>query len=413
MGMHFRSNGESDPEVMRLLYLFDDCIDFSELTSDGWTLVEATEFDLDNRRAQHQVIHGVLSFLLRKFRTETTDYVNVGALRYGLAFAIERSDIESVRSILDFDSKVVNYVDRICEEPVMHVVTIPGDFNIEILRLLVNKGANPHAIFCGETPTSVALRFSRVFFQWRNYLKILYQELDDFILREASVGYPLSQAEWRSDTLRDLFSLESTERFRDLFYPYSSDHGKCDRCFGVGELFYGYTGMVEPWWEELKHQVKTEQCICSMLDGLFVEPREAKEGSMIGAGECTGQESKIDPRVCSFCRLPVCRVLSRNKPCQDSKHNEAISADLVDRNDAQHEPDPYPFLRGNRNLWKLSLKHFYRQQGRWRKEYEPGKYYCYECLARLEGWLEEDYDDSDEDSGSEQMVYSMPGAYID
>jgi hypothetical protein len=39
-----------------------------------------------------------------------TDYVDARAIHYSLSFALDQSDTESTRSILDFDFKAVNHL---------------------------------------------------------------------------------------------------------------------------------------------------------------------------------------------------------------------------------------------------------------------------------------------------------------
>jgi hypothetical protein len=366
-----------------MMLLFDDCIDFDGPMSDGWNMVTMIDFDDETAISEHRFIHDILSTLFRKFHRESTDCVYAEGIQYCLSFAVSRFDMESIRLILDFDPKAVGYAhdtnDESFEPPVHLVVSLPNIYH-EILELLLDRGADIHAIFRGETATSMSLWFSRGFFIWHERLRMIYQDLEEFIRRETSAKYVLGQANWRHDTLCDLFALKPTETFKNNYYSdYDSIYHFCLRCSKFDDFRSAdEEGFVEPWWEEIKHRVQNRQCICSLLSRWMVYSE--------------------DPSSDSLCRW--CRELGMKKVYEgeDSGFHAAVSDsnENFDGNDNQSEL--YGLCK-RREYTLLSLEcFFYRQNGRWNREYLPGACFCFTCLAKLEGWeIDSDTEVSDEE----------------
>jgi hypothetical protein len=338
-----------------MLILFDDCIDFDGPTSNGWYLVSNVETDDNRDISEHEIFHCILSFLFRKFHTELTSSIDATSIHLCLYWALNRVDMKSVQLILDFYPKAVNYCgNRIYDLPAVHIVATNPRISVGILKLLLDKGADIHKVYLGETATSRSLWFFKLFFSWFERLRDIYQDLDEFMERETSSGSVLAQANWDYKRLRALATLEPNAILNDL-----RDHFpdvKCHSCWkteDAGTREY----VIEPWWEELKHGVRNEQCICPLLNGA--------ESEFIA--------NKI-------------RKMNLNQTNEGSEFRavELDSGDGIDSEDSLSEFDASDFTcQGDTPeiLWRS----FHLQGGRWNKQYLPNEYYCYECLELWEG----------------------------
>jgi hypothetical protein len=320
-----------------MLILFDDCIDFDGPTSDGWHLVSNVEASLTRGISEHEIFHCILSFLFRKFHTELTSSIDVTSIHMCLFWALDRVDMKSVQLILDFDPKAVNYCgNHIDELPAVHTVATMPHISVGILKLLLDKGADIHRVYLGETATSRSLWFSKIFFSWFERLRDIYQDLDEFMERETSSGSVLAQANWDYERLRDLLTLEPNAILSGPceHFPYVQCR-TCPKTEDAGTREY----VIEPWWEELKHRVRNEQCVCSLLGGA--------ESQFIA--------NKI-------------RKMNLNQTNEGSKFRavemKSYQGDISEK------------------LWRFS----HLQGGRWNMQYLPNEYYCFECLEILESW---------------------------
>lgn len=439
---------------MELLFLFDDCIEFSGPTSDGWHVL-MTIGDSAASFGKERKYYEELSFLLRKYRAELIDYIDKSAIYYFLFQSLILADVEEISLVLDFHPEAVVFTQE-GGWPIIHS-GICQNTRTAIMQLLVDRGANLHQISSGETPTSLSLWFSGMFFAWRDQLSILYRDLEDFAKKETSeIHYPLSQELWSLDTLHDLFSLSPTEEFKNTINTcHKLGQYHCHICSNQ-EFFtevVGSIGIIEPWWEQLKYYVKTRQCICCMLDDLenwgycFLDSLQQNKYNSADPGEYLGENRKTDPQICSVCpqcrRLgQICLVCSKcgrlhpNNSNRDPELKEAMTDESIDPKILPHERGS---VEHTHMRWR-SIEHFYLQHGRWKNKYEPGEYFCFQCLAKLEDWNiddksgdEDSEDSSSSESGSEsedsdsedsnsadngsenedQTMYPMPGAYVE
>lgn len=336
-----------------MIILFDDCVDFDGPTSDGWNLVSSIESDDIYAVSKHDIFYGILSYLFRKFHAELNSSIDAGSIYICLYFAMNRSDMKNVRLILDFDPKAMNYSgNTIYDIPAIHLVATLPYIHVDILKLLLEKGADFQITYLGETATSRSLWFSKLFFTWLKRLQDIYQDLDEFMERETSPGSVLGQANWDCRTLRDLLNLDSNEIFNDL-----ADDSLDVQCYSCWKYEFGGTRkyVIEPWWEELKHKVRNTQCICSLLMGT--------------------KNRFINEKI---------RQMSLEKTKKNSEFH-AGESDLDYDIESKESQGEYGFTRqGNASelLWRFSHIH----GGRWNKHYIPNEYYCFECLEVQEGW---------------------------
>lgn len=356
--------------------MFDECIDFDGPISDGWNLVSSIENDITDAIPGLKIAQDALSTLFRKFHTGHASTLETRSIERCLFWALRRSDIKSVQLILDVDPEALSYLSR--HQGIFSNTAacfIEGIFfnAVNILRLLLDKGIDFHTVFRSETATSISLWFSNTFFQWSQCLGYLYRDLGQFVERETSSGSVLAENKWHRDTLRDLLGLtpftDSAIDDRD-----SLTYMNCESCLNC---IQDYEDLIEPWWEELKHRVRNEQCICSLL------------------GEA--EDWTIDDE-CSLCRW--CSQMSLGEPDKDSGYHtvELDSDDGIDSQDDRSGFDDFRCNRLARTFWPLKL-FFHRQGGTWNGSYSPHEYYCFRCLAELEGW--EAFSDTETSSQAE------------
>lgn len=345
----------SKGEAIELLRLFDDCIDLSEPDSQGWeifaTLTGVWEDFEDN------VARSVISFFVRKYGMETLDNYYEPPIRDILWMSvIMMLDVKSAQLFLEFDPQT-HSVDNPFPSDIM---SLPLTFNIvwelhvttDILRYLIDEGANIHHVHDGQTPTSMSLYLSFVFLAWRDRLWATYQNLDEFVMSENPTTVILKRSGWHPNTLRIIFSLSFDEArtytqksirrfFRNL---------RCER---------HHCSWIEPWWETLKYRVKAHQCISSMLEeaGMYLDKKYFGELFSVSTACCGGEDVHIMPEISSHEQLG---------------HLSRVVHD------------------------------FYRRGGKWRFHYRPGEVWCRDCLMEQES-LEEssDTESLDEDADME------------
>ncbi|EEA25824.1 hypothetical protein PMAA_069170 [Talaromyces marneffei ATCC 18224] len=347
----------SKGEAIELLRLFDDCIDLSEPDSQGWEIFETITYSWGDFEVN--VAHGVLSFFLQKYRIETLDSYYEAPIRHALWTSINiLLDAKSLHLLLEFDPQT-HSVDSAFpsyyypSRPLVFDIVAAPHTTTDILRYLMEKGANIHRVDDGATPTSMALRLSHQFLPWRDRLWAIYQNLDEFITSNNPTTSILKESGWHPETLHIIFSLgfnEARTHTRESVSGfYDSIH--CKRhCYS----------WIEPWWEALKYRVKTHQCISSMLEnaGMHLDKKYFGELS------------------------------SEPKVCYDSEDGDIVRK--------------VPAYKHLAYLSRAEYK-FYRRGGNWRFHYEPGEVWCLECLIERESIDEASSESSDTESSDEDV----------
>jgi hypothetical protein len=118
---------------------------------------------------------------------------------------------------------------------------------------------------------------------------------------------------------------------------------ECSKSASAYGIEYDGT-VVEPWWEELKHLVKS------------------------GKGHCSVQDWVNDPYQHINVSLDHCK------------------RKMVDDGDGHPErPGPNQGAISN-PIAALRIEHYYRKYDGFRHQYEPQEYWCFHCLASREGW---------------------------
>lgn len=123
---------------------------------------------------------------------------------------------------------------------------------------------------------------------------------------------------------------------------------------------------IKPWWEELKYNMKSDQCICFMLEegDMYLDRRYLQEASPKSEAHCLSEENSQTVAAIQSCK----------------RHGFLV---------------------------RVLEEEFYRREGTWQFHYEPGEIWCGECLAEREGFYESSSEDTDtEDSNEDTDVES-------
>jgi hypothetical protein len=162
----------SKGEAMELLRLFDDCIDLSEPDSQGWEIFSIITGGWED--SESNVVRSIISFF-RTYRMEIFDSYYEAPIRLFLWMStVIWSDTKCAQLLLEFDPQTHSAdstfpFDNISQPLVFDIVGAPHA-TTDILRYLIDEGANIHHVHNGQTPTSTALCFSYNFLPWRDRL---------------------------------------------------------------------------------------------------------------------------------------------------------------------------------------------------------------------------------------------------
>ncbi|QKX55267.1 uncharacterized protein TRUGW13939_02359 [Talaromyces rugulosus] len=360
---------------IEMMLLFDDLIDFHGPQSDGWNILDSTswvDFYLDD---ELQGID-VLSFLLYKYRTDMSDYVDTSIIDYCLTCAFHFSNAECLRLIID--SKPEESRDYIYGMPAFLFIVREPHIPNDISQLYFDRGTDIHKVHFGETAISLSLWLSTLCSKLCARLEDNGQDLNDLSIRETLPGSVLAQENWRSDTLKDFLCL--TSKLKSQLYDVNGDFDKinCDGCEIGGDIWFqpSVALLIEPYWEELKYRVKTEQCICSLLPtecpcGRSSDPWKK---SSVSDGE---EYVYVDAYQGSLCRF--CQKIYSEKSLETREATQVMvmsDTNFVNSDGAHNENTDDQELE--------SLRLFHLQNNTWHGQYLPGEYYCPLCLALRE-----------------------------
>jgi hypothetical protein len=387
-----------------LLLVFEDCIEFSEERSDGWELLGLTDRGVD--APMTTIVRDCLSVLLQRYRTYQTDIIFRDAIWHALSSAYQTANYSCMKIILEFDPGLRSYTECVSNSSELDIF---GQFmfymteNLFAQQVFIDRGIDLVTKFGGETPTSRSLRFSCIFFGWRHEARFASPDVERLLVQETSEGTILNLQGWHPDTLRDLFELEPTAQLTQDYGEARLDlHGAEPSCTHLGcsksAPAYGiaYHGIiVEPWWEKLKHLVKSGMCHCSMQEWVH--------------------DTRQDNGLCH--NHPNRGTIGDFGIPEMEDHGAAmLTHGLVARG-----PRGYAQETNKNALAALRIEHYYIKYEGFRHEYQPQQYWCFHCLACREGWeLDEGWeptgalsDDMEVDSDTEEGSNSEEGHETD
>ena len=234
----------SAQDITATLPIFNDNIDFSEEDGNGWfTLKEVCS-------NEPEVIAWAFTYFLSDIIQSSFGHEIVNLLAR-LSSNTDPASVKLVEKTLNLDSDMVNATSTIYRHPALYnALWVNGDGSM--IRALMMRGANPHLAghYIYEenqvlmTPTSVAIRQSYRFFQWRKVLIELGLDLEVFVKKELQQA-PLVIAGWAEDTLLALFAYE----FQPCDPPGENMCAQCNKHIWNG-------GRREIWWEEMLEKIR-------------------------------------------------------------------------------------------------------------------------------------------------------------
>ncbi|KAI9795258.1 MAG: hypothetical protein M1833_007280 [Piccolia ochrophora] len=252
--------GSSSDDQTEIFLLFEEHIDFDQVGSVGWTLLESTAFN-DTMGGQGS---SSSTWLIGRYRQQMTESIDESAIFEAMCMSLCDFDQTLLRMLVDLSEDAINYRDRhdtrsygVLGEVIENLLWIRDYDNLaDKFGLLCERGANLHLICAGETPTSRALGFSFVFRKWMDLLHRAGWGFEEIVKGElTSTEYPLYKRGWRVATLKDLFD------FCSRFYW----EGVSTSCHTDGQ--FSVSGILaEPWWEELLQKFRARECVCSFLE---------------------------------------------------------------------------------------------------------------------------------------------------
>jgi hypothetical protein len=151
------------------------------------------------------------------------------------------------------------------------------------IKILLQHGADPHRVgmtsssYGGDdsrrfdTPTSIAMRRSSSFFKWRQLIREVGYDIDQFVIDELNEA-PLVAAGWTTESLMQLFHLE--------FEPLELDEDLCTQC---GRIVYHTFDHDEVWWEKLLRRLKGDAENVDVEDDFAISENRGAEDQACGS----------------------------------------------------------------------------------------------------------------------------------
>ncbi|RAQ73362.1 hypothetical protein COH20_004757 [Aspergillus flavus] len=376
----FIGNSTFRHEHVAVMYLFADCLEFSQPTSNGWILLTHENDIHEDREPFAPVAHEYYSLLLRKYREDLTRTFDDHGLLYALRLASERDDIVSIKFLLDFVPDQQRYTEITSGyafgEPFESILS--DCFLVH--EALIDRGADLRA-FNGETPTARSLRSSLLFFRWSSTVRAWYPDINRLVSDELTERHPPSLNGWNRETLLDLWSIQPIQRppnrrldQGDFIYP---DEVECCNCGLEARMLdiqnKGY--MLEPWWEEVKHQHMQDTLNEDEYDAYQTQNSEAapsRQSAESRVGLCTDARDKRGNGEQPAAPHAAESVIADTKSQPDADFSDS-SIDETDSNLLY-----LPF--------ELVLQDYYNLYGPWSGYYRSGEIFCLRCFANLESW---------------------------
>ncbi|KAL3444690.1 hypothetical protein BJX65DRAFT_310689 [Aspergillus insuetus] len=363
---------DTTTKPLDLILLFRDCIEFDNPHSDGWLLLSS--FDCMDGRSDFQAIFECLWFLVQIARAATNEELQEFDNQYAwdaLARAYRRGDDKSIQTILEIDPCAKSYVDgdRPLDAALDARIFYCRD-NSLIRQYFLDRELEFIIEIENGTPASKAMRFASVFFAWRFDMMDISEspDLDCVVRQEISDSTPLSLQKWKSHTLHAMFDLDASTELINTYLDGDPDFGNvlcAKKNCSVSEpahLLHDNRLIVEPWWEELKHRIKTEKCICWMHN--FVTDHRDLE-LFSHTPDCADHN------------MDLYDEMEPSADCSAIRRGGMGDSFNISTEVAKHGPI------AEVTSW---FSYCFSKYGGLRCTYKPQEYYCFDCLAQREGW---------------------------
>ena len=227
-------------------------MDFSDGESDGWETLEALSQNAAAIPGCLVINMSTFLWALRYFLSDLRTNFDEDHLLSLLWFATFQQSEEAVDLLLGLSSNFIDFVERKDGYTVL-LLRLSRDFltndpstvlatNPNLHSLGMDLNISPHL----ESPTSLSLYSSWVFYSWRRHLILLGMNIEDFVRRELEHS-ALIDTGWTTETLLALFNYRNEA---DWVSDY--DH-RCSQCRRLSSI------RVQPHWvqrvERIKHRI--------------------------------------------------------------------------------------------------------------------------------------------------------------
>ncbi|KAF2176130.1 hypothetical protein K469DRAFT_608169, partial [Zopfia rhizophila CBS 207.26] len=384
----------------QMLRLFTDCLELSEPTSDGWTVIASLVHAYNKEDVS--VRDNSVVWLLTTLSTDGMVAFGPKTIWCGLqhatrSFLVHERDNRILERILGFREEDI--LDSSYGKSIAHWLALQA-VHRELLPMLIEAGIRlrifgfdrlDQAAQWGRTVT--ARQIPVLYTTWTKTLPRSIERMDEVIAIE--LGVLLAKAECSMDGLRNLCTANKPVDDQESLGDNDIALNCC--CTSCGDDYTTLPiGLVAPAWitfTECRKTMHSFNCTCPSFlrnfdSSINSEPNSGLNGSAALPGTFIDDETYFDDG-----------EDDDKDPAEENLENvektEALTA-YADK--AFGTPDSNPLLS--------SVTTLYRAQARtWLENYRPGDRLCVLCLLIKEGYI------SEEGLGAEQQYTRMPDNY--
>jgi len=250
-----------------------------------------------------QVSEWVLDRFLADLRASHSPQLVAWLLTFSLG------SVDLLRRVLDIDEHAVHacFVDGAYTPMHGGIAENFADAMVPGIEELLRRGADPHRVgmtsssYGGndserlDTPTSLAMRRSSAFWKWRQIIRNLGYDIQEFVAEELEHA-PLVVLGWTVGTLFKLFELD--------FTPLELEPNLCTQCKRV---VYHTLDDDEIWWEHLLDGIKAEETTLDVGDQSNLGDDQSDEiqddDEDVSVSSSASTESSQDADLCWKCGI--------------------------------------------------------------------------------------------------------------
>ncbi|KAL9057852.1 MAG: hypothetical protein Q9162_002082 [Coniocarpon cinnabarinum] len=351
--------------------LFDDYIEFGY---DGWELalmlgLSAIE-DLGKKDS-------MMAWALERHIQSIRESEDRSVLACLASFSLHCSSLKTLELCLKIlpEGSTIGYV---FPQTLLHQLLSEHRFNSvwghkttkttrEVLRLLRKYKQGCHVICGKETPLSQGLWFSYCFQEWRSSFD---DQLNNFLEAEIqNRESPLTRRAWDAQSLSLLFKVPSLKTEQRAKCRHVGFVDSIERDIYREANLVLESRLVEPWWEQVKEEIRTSKCLSYVENYLAELDTQQQTGSSESqAMYQASRSSSTDGIDCTwnehYFRYDFDRDISR---VRKKRMRKLLEKDSLAR--------------------EQILDRFSAQERSWQDTYQPGDTICFKCLAQREGWI--------------------------
>ena len=390
----FTATGKERPAEMKIkmLRLFEDCIDMSEPNSDGWTIIAdlVSAFNLESV----PITQNSVSWFLRSLKPESMVAFGPKTLWHGLQHA--------VRSFIYLEQKNMVVKNRL---NILIGDDFPQSYGMAIghwiVLLAIGKSLLPMLLAAGGMlhiegydydldkdidPTLLAKQLPFLYDAWSNALTSSLETVDEVLNSELDVA--LEETSWSEQLLGEFKSkIEQSGKTEKI---------KTKHCCAVCLDDYSLLryGLVEPRWVTFMECARSNHrynCCCPEILELH--------------------------KIAEHHKAPPNQHNTEDSDSEDETFHDAES-ELGDR-EPQIDPSEHSWTaecekiikeveeKKGKDLFQAAAAHIYCCQARvWLGSYQPGEKVCGTCFFRREGYIDEELKED------RDFFSSMPSSFV-